>query len=372
MYRNPLGWLICVVAAVSAQCYAGGSLAARNSLSQPPVKAAVEPDGQAEARLIEIYRMVGSTNSRLVLDKARALVRDYPNFQLAQLIYGDLLMAQVRPPRVLGNVPSDLADASPRLLELRDESRLRMLALKERPQAGTVPAQFVSLSPRNKHAIAVDVSKARLYLLENTRQGPRMIADYYISVGKAGVGKNAEGDQRTPLGLYYITSNLDPRSLKDLYGSGALPINYPNALDVRRGKGGSGIWLHGTPSSQFSKAPLATDGCVAVANPDLERIIRTVEIRTTPVVIAKSLTWVGTKTLAPEKTEVEGLLKSWAQAKSEKDTERLMSFYAADFSADKKCPLSSLWCGPAVVRKVLWGNALGQIRPVAYSRRFWS
>jgi L,D-transpeptidase YnhG len=329
------GWAVSAALAATALLPAGGFAAGRTP-SPAPVKAVAEPDGRAEARLIEIYRMVGKANSHLVLEKARVLVQDYPNFQLGQLIYGDLLMAHVRPPRVLGDVPADLANDSPRLRELRDESRLRLLALQERPPAGAVPAQFVSLSPRNKHAIAVDVSKARLYLLENTPQGPRLIADYYISVGKAGVGKSVEGDQRTPLGLYFITSNLNPKSLKDLYGSGALPINYPNALDVRRGKGGSGIWLHGTPSSQFSRAPLATDGCVAVANPDLERIIKTVEIRTTPVVIAKSLKWVGTKTLMPEKAEAESLLTSWALAKASNDAGRLMGFYAADFTADEK------------------------------------
>lgn len=336
LYRHHHGWVVCTAIVLSSLLNPAASLAAGKSPAQAPVKAPAEPDGRAEARLIEIYRMVGKANSHLVLEKARSLVQDYPNFQLGQLIYGDLLMAHVRPPRVLGDVPADLGSESSRLRELRDESRLRLLALQERPPADAVPAQFVSLSPRNKHAIAVDVSKARLYLLENTPQGPRLMADYYISVGKAGVGKNVEGDQRTPLGLYFITSNLDPKKLKDLYGSGALPINYPNALDVRRGKGGSGIWLHGTPSSQFSRAPLATDGCVAVANPDLERIIKTVEIRTTPVVIAKSLKWVGTKTLVPEKTEVEGLLKSWAEAKTSNDAGRFMSFYAADFTADEK------------------------------------
>lgn len=329
-------WALCAAVAAAALLSPAGGFAAGRSPSQAPVKAALEPDGRAEARLIEVYRMVGKANSHQVLEKAQALVRDYPNFQLGQLIYGDLLMAHVRPPRLLGDVPGGLASDSPRLRELRDESRLRLLALQERPPADAVPAQFVSLSPRNKHAIAVDVSKARLYLLENTPRGPRLIADYYISVGKAGVGKNVEGDQRTPLGLYFITSKLNPKSLNDLYGSGALPINYPNALDVRRGKGGSGIWLHGTPSSQFSRAPLATDGCVAVANPDLERIVRTVEIRTTPVVIAKSLKWVGTKTLMPEKAEAEGSLTSWAQAKAAQDANRLMGFYASDFTADEK------------------------------------
>ena len=109
-----------------------------------------------------------------------------------------------------------------------------------------------------------------------------------------------------------------------------------HAFDVRRGKTGSGIWLHGTPSSQFSRAPLATDGCIAVANPDLDRIIRTVEIRTTPVLIDKRLTWVTDQSLAAERKAYEALLRSWAMAKSAGDHARLLTYYAADFSADGK------------------------------------
>ncbi|OYZ82252.1 MAG: hypothetical protein B7Y03_11280 [Polaromonas sp. 24-62-144] len=189
-------------------------------------------------------------------------------------------------------MPDTTAQAGATILaELRQESALRLRALRERPAPGTVPSQFLSLSPRTRHAIAVDTSRARLYLFENTPTGLKLLADYYISVGKLGIEKSAEGDLRTPLGVYFITSNLDPRSLTDFYGAGALPINYPNQLDIKRGKTGGGIWLHGAPSNQFARAPLSTEGCVALANPDLQRIIKTVEIGTTPVVIAQSLRW---------------------------------------------------------------------------------
>ena len=166
--------------------------------------------------------------------------------------------------------------------------------------------------------------------------GTRLLANYYISVGKAGVGKTVEGDQRTPLGVYFITSNLDPKSLKDLYGSGALPVNYPNVLDLRRGKTGSGIWLHGTPSSQFTRAPQATDGCVAVANPDLVRIIRTVEIRTTPVLIGKNLSWVRPDKLVSQKKQFSEILQTWTNAKRKGRENELLQFYANDFSAQGK------------------------------------
>jgi L,D-transpeptidase YnhG len=301
-------------------------------------KPAAARDGEAEARLIEIYRLIGAAQVRPALAKAESLVREHPNFNLAQLVYGDLLMAQQAPLRGFGDVPpADVQKAGATLAELREESQLRMRALRERPPAGAVPAQFLQLSPKNRHAIAIDTSRARLYLFENDPvAGPKLIADYYISVGKLGIEKHAEGDMRTPLGVYFITSNLDPKSLKDFYGAGALPINYPNPYDARRGKTGRGIWLHGTPPDQFARPPKATDGCVVMANPDLQRIIRTVEIRTTPVVIAPSLRWVAPAAAQADARRFHDVLQAWRDAKASGDVVRLESFYTPDFALNGK------------------------------------
>ncbi|MHA7601767.1 L,D-transpeptidase family protein [Alicycliphilus sp. T452] len=324
-------------------------------------------DGDAERRLLEIYRLTAEGHARQALPLAERLVRDHPNFQLAQLALGDLLAARMRPVGRVGDVAAppaavamtmampaqipgiSLATAAPApagtaalpptavetLSDLRAESRLRVDALKARPPQGSIPAQFLELSTRTRHAIAIDASRSRLYLFENTDKGLVLVADYYASVGKLGTEKQAEGDQRTPLGVYYITSRLDPATLKDFYGAGALPINYPNPLDVRRGKTGSGIWLHGTPPSQFSRAPLATDGCLVLANPDLERVLKTVEPRTTPVVIARDLRWVRPQALQAERQSFHDVLEAWRGAKSQGDTRRLLGFYAPEFQSHR-------------------------------------
>ncbi|MES2910327.1 MAG: hypothetical protein V4718_03000, partial [Pseudomonadota bacterium] len=57
----------------------------------PVVPKAVVRDGEAEARLIDIYKLIGQAKTREALGKAEVLVRDAPTFQLAQLVYGDLL-----------------------------------------------------------------------------------------------------------------------------------------------------------------------------------------------------------------------------------------------------------------------------------------
>lgn len=310
-----------------------------------PVRPAPLVDGQAEKRLMEVYRLTGEGKGREALAKAESLVRDHPNFQLAQLALGDLLSARTRPLRQMGDVPAGQGDAPPPqeaadiLAELRAESRQRTDALRVRPQVRSIPAQFIELSLRSRHAIAVDASRSRLYLFENTPNGLELVADYYASVGKLGIEKLIEGDQRTPLGVYFITSRLDPATLKDFYGAGALPINYPNPLDQSRGKTGSGIWLHGTPPDQFSRAPLATDGCLALANPDLERILRTVEPRSTPVVIARQLQWVQPQAVQADRKAFDAVLDAWRTAKSQGDLQRLMGFYAPTFQSYGKMPL---------------------------------
>lgn len=307
-----------------------------------PAAMLLTTNSAAEARLIEIYRLTGGGLTREAQAKAELLVRDYPNFQLAQLVYGDLLAARARPVRSFGDVPESLTSgttAAP-LAELRFESQMRLKALRERPPAGTIPSQFLALSPRNKHAIAVDASRSRLYLFENTAQGMNLVADYYISVGKSGIEKTAEGDLRTPLGVYFIVSNLDPKSLTDFYGTGALPINYPNVLDSKRGKTGRGIWLHGTPPNQFSRAPKATDGCVVLANPDLDHIIRTVEVRTTPVVISPRLEWVAPHSVRAQGKPFEDALTAWRNAKSSGNIDQLLRFYTPDFNSFGKKTLT--------------------------------
>lgn len=304
---------------------------------QAPVAEPVNLDRDAEARLLEIYRLTANGQNLEAIQSAAKLVQDRPNFQLAQLVYGDLLSSRSRTIQKIGDIPDAItADVTTALNNLRDESQRRVSSSKERPSNGLVPSQFLKLAASTKNAIAVDASKSRLYLFENSATGMRLVSDYYMSVGKAGVLKNQEGDLRTPLGVYYITSHLDRASLSDFYGAGALPLNYPNMLDQKRGKSGGGIWLHGTPPNQFSRAPRASEGCVVLSNPDIADLIRTVKVRTTPVVIASELNWQPAKSLSIQGKTFESALNNWRTAKVSGDAIKALSFYTSDFSSNGK------------------------------------
>ena len=72
--------------------------------------AASQPRGGAkpdpELMLIEVYKALGTDNLHTAQEKAEALVTDYPNFRLGQLIYGDLLMMNTHVVTTLGDVPN--------------------------------------------------------------------------------------------------------------------------------------------------------------------------------------------------------------------------------------------------------------------------
>lgn len=284
--------------------------------------------GNAETRLVEVFSLIEQGEFQKALQHAEHITRDHPNFHLAHLVRGDLLKLRYEPNTTISE-QNALANegASNRLAALRTETQARLTALRERPPEGHIPHQFLALSSQTKHAIAVDASRSRLYLFVNTVDSNqaqvaappslKLVGDFFISVGKSGINKRVEGDGRTPLGAYYITSVREKKTLPEFYGAGALPINYPNALDIQRGRTGSGIWLHGSPPQQYVRAPLASDGCVVLSNPDMEQLLELVAPKSTPVVIAEQLNWVAPAVLQSDTDAFSQLLLSWQKARSQ-------------------------------------------------------
>jgi hypothetical protein len=73
-----------------------------------------------------------------------------------------------------------------------------------------------------------------------------------------------------------------------------------------------------------------------LANPDLDHIIKTVEVRSTPVVIASQLRWVTPSSLRAEGEAFKDALQAWRNAKTSGNLSHILSFYTADFSANGK------------------------------------
>ncbi len=287
--------------------------------------------GSPESRLINIYRAIGQQQTDIAIDAAASLTHDVPGFRLAQLVYADLLSARMGNSTRFGAPVPMAAGASPAvdeaLRELREEAIQRLHALQERPPANQVPAEFIVLPKAIHHAIAVDTSRSRLYLFENSPQGMRLVSDHYVSVGKQGVDKFVEGDQRTPLGVYFVSDRVGQGSLGEAFGAGAMQLNYPNLFDKLHGRSGSGIYVHGVPFNTYSRPPQDSDGCVTLANDELVMLMNTVPVHDTPVIITKKIHWVSDSAAQLHRAEILDAVNRWQSVRASDDPDALQAFY---------------------------------------------
>jgi murein L,D-transpeptidase YafK len=284
-----------------------------------------------EDRLSTVFEAIEANKLDVALKRVDALIADYPNFRLAHLVRGDLLLARGRPLQTFGNVVKTVPQE--RVDGLRDEALARLRAARQRPGEDRLPRYVLQLHPEQKHALVVDSRNSRLYVYANDGGKPKLIADYYVTLGKNGIDKTREGDQKTPVGVYHVTANLPRKKLTDFYGAGAFPINYPNEWDRRQGRNGHGIWLHGVPSDVYSRPPRASDGCIVLANPDLESLGQRLQIGLTPVIIANEIEWTNRAALEGERAGLAAALEQWRADWQSRDTERYLAHYSQRFAS---------------------------------------
>ena len=287
-----------------------------------------------EDRLSQVFQAIEANQPDVALKRVDSLIADYPNFRLAYLVRGDLLLARARPLETFGNVLKTVPEG--RVTDLREEALARLRAQRQRPADDRLPRYVLQLNKDQKNALVVDARRSRLYVYANEGGTPKLIADYYVTLGKNGIEKTREGDQKTPVGVYHVTANLPRKKLTDFYGAGAFPISYPNEWDRRQGRSGHGIWLHGVPSNVYSRAPRASDGCIVLANPDLESVSQRLQIGLTPVIIADEVEWVERSALETERSSLAAEIEQWRADWQSRDTERYLAHYSQRFSSGKE------------------------------------
>jgi murein L,D-transpeptidase YafK len=283
-----------------------------------------------ETMLVKSLQEITESRMDSALSGIEELLKANPNFRLAHLIKGDLLLARSRPISELGNTTGSISHEH--IADLREEARVRVQRHQEQVPRNLIPRYLLQMQPEQKYAIIADTGKSRLYIFRNAGGTPRYVADYYISSGKNGSQKVKEGDKKTPIGVYFVTANVPREKLTDFYGRGAFPINYPNEWDRRHGRSGFGIWLHGTPSDTYSRPPRASDGCVVLANQDLDRISATLQVGLTPVIISDSVEWVDPLDALKLRDKLSSHLESWRRDWESGNSEAYIRNYGRDFS----------------------------------------
>ena len=291
-------------------------------------------DSGLEPQLSRIFSEIESNRLESALQLTESLLNQYPTFRLGHLIKGDLLLARSKPISTFGNASNAPQE---KLSDLRDEAIVRLKAYRDRSAtADYVPRYLLQMQPDQKNAIVVDTQKSRLYLYQNDNGRPRFVADYYISHGKLGAEKMREGDKKTPVGVYHVTSSLSPKKVGDFYGTGAFPINYPNEWDKRQGRNGHGIWLHGTPSDTFSRPPKASDGCVVLSNTDLDSLAKNLQIGLTPVIISNSIEWLTLDDWQNERATLNSKIEEWRKDWESRDIDRYLKHYSRKFTSNNQ------------------------------------
>ncbi|WP_444847441.1 L,D-transpeptidase family protein [Duganella caerulea] len=299
--------------------------------AKKPARAPVVHKANPEELLSDIYRELAEHNLRVAQQKADALVEAYPNFRLGHLVRGDILLMHTRAVTALGAAVPPGEDS--KLADLRREAAVRLQAEPGRPSPALLPRALLQMRKDQRHALIVDAKHSRLYLYENRNDQIRLLSDFYVSQGKLGINKLKEGDMRTPVGVYYIIGRLPGIKLPDMYGKGALPLDYPNDWDKAQGRSGSGIWVHGTPPETFSRPPLSTDGCVVVSNDDLNTLTRTVEIGKTPILIGDQVEFVSKEQMERDLRVASSLVESWRRDVENRDDAGLRALYSPRFKS---------------------------------------
>jgi murein L,D-transpeptidase YafK len=304
--------------------------------------------GVSDVELVGIYKAISLGQSASALGQAEALLLKAPNYKLLHLLRADLLLILSQRQTLKTSagtsyaLPALNATHQLRIKELQQEAWLRLNSQANHLKASrgdVVPKQLLKLADNEPFALVVDSKYSRLYVYQNMGiAAPRLVTDFYITQGLQGAFKLKEGDNRTPIGAYFISGPISQK-LPDLYGYGALNMDYPNAWDKRKGRTGYGIWVHGTPSDTYARAPYASNGCVVLANPDMESVFKLANNGAMPIVVVDKLEWVEESALDKLRKPMVDALEQWRSAQEKGDLKALAQLYSANFTpydTDKK------------------------------------
>ena len=289
-----------------------------------------------DSLLVKGLLEIAQGKTKQAIGTINELINTAPNFKLAYLIRGDLLAAQGRPLLKFGD--SSLSDdkinnGDHNLEGLREEARVRLDYYLSDKKYSQLPNLLVKLGAEQENLIVVDTASSRLFLYKKVDGVLTYIADYYVTIGKNGAGKQIQGDKRTPLGVYFASKKLT-QPLEDMYGSAAYALNYPNELDLHQNKNGNGIWLHGTPTNTYSRPPRASDGCVVLSNPDLNALAPYLISGKTPVIISNNIEWLEkdkSNFQSAQQKMLEHELEQWRIDWASQQTEQYLSHYSQKF-----------------------------------------
>ncbi|ODS22607.1 hypothetical protein AB835_13280 [Candidatus Endobugula sertula] len=202
------------------------------------------------------------------------------------------------------------------------------------PDYNLQPASLVDVAQLYRYAMISELTTGTLYVYERRNNGRFLLVDTMaLSIGKEGYGKSVEGDNKTPVGVYRITSHLTPDQLDDFYGYAAYPVNYPNAWDRLNGRTGYGIWLHAEPMGlkEKNRPLLDSNGCIILSNNDIDKVKQYIDVGYTYIIMTPKVKMVPVSQIKKLRETIYKKLDEWQVAWETLQPQPYLSFYSKDF-----------------------------------------
>ncbi len=166
---------------------------------------------------------------------------------------------------------------------------LCLIMLCPRPAAAQAPSNEVL-----NYCYQGKVSETRLVVVNKSMQrimvfrymGKLMLEyEFPAATGANDGAKIEQGDERTPVGIYFTTHRYQDRKIT-IFGDRAIHLNYPNPVDQLAGRKGNGIYIHGTNQDLRKRS---SNGCITLRNQDLAIIEPMITEQLTPVIVVENL-----------------------------------------------------------------------------------
>jgi hypothetical protein len=168
-----------------------------------------------------------------------------------------------------------------------------------------VPEWLIRLPETTPVVFVAETSAYAFHRFDRAGDSVKKVRQDYMSIGEGGVGKRAAGDQRTPLGVYFVIEQLDTTRLHEKYGAMAFPLDYPNVWD--------------------------TDGCIALPNDRISSLEQWFEPNVTPVLIAEDMAWSEADAVAEVRGSLEQAIADWARGLEQGDMFTYLEAYDDSF-----------------------------------------
>jgi len=195
------------------------------------------------------------------------------------------------------------------------------------------PAALIDVAVRYPHALVVELDAGRLHVYRREPEGVfTRLKTMPISIGKEGYGKEIEGDNKTPIGVYRIVSHLNDQQLDDFYGHAAYPVNYPNAWDRLKQRTGYGIWLHAEPSAKKTRPLRDSNGCVVLSNNDIDQLSQFLDVGYTYVVLTPKMEMLSVQKVRKQREQLRARLQQWQQSWESLQTDEYLQLYSKQFN----------------------------------------